>query len=669
MTGPLIAQVAQQPPGATKATGDSLLHGLDTLAGAATSLRDTLSQAPLPRGVATFVRFLFQVPQWLQKAGVVVAAIVALAIVITLWRRRIALWTWLRTRTNYLKFVLGGAAVFVLAVALFGGMTSWNYMQHDNGFCTGCHIMERPFQRFNAGAGKHEELKCHDCHQQSIWASTRQLVLWVADRPEKIGVHAPVPNGRCESCHQLAGGRKPWQHALFLAGHKLHFESDSTPLQHLSCAKCHGAEIHRFVPSAGACQQSGCHENQKVRLVAMAKLPEIKCVTCHAFTADLPALASRDSAVRALVPSQRQCFSCHGMKGKPSGYIAERDPHNGSCGSCHDVHKDSLPTDARARCTACHKNPARSAFHTGANHKRVQAQCLLCHQPHASSVDASDCVTCHTAVQKRGRFRPPLPFDTNAVLRRRIGGAATPSPLHQEDEPVSDHRGKGDALPEDPPPPRTPPGPVASLPADSFPHSRHTSLPCLTCHAVNTSRRLVFEAPRGCDLCHHQSLIAGTVSAADCTRCHDAAKLATPRPMTVQVSRPRNRPLARPIAFRHDVHRATSCGTCHQAPNTAPPDSVRTCQACHDQHHTAQRTCLACHSRAETPAAHSRATHVGCDECHTPSRIAELTPSRTFCITCHAAQQAHQPARECTTCHFLATPEQFRPRLIKAGTG
>ncbi|HEY8062516.1 MAG TPA: hypothetical protein VID74_06950, partial [Gemmatimonadales bacterium] len=75
-----------------------------------------------------------------------------------------------------------------------------------------------------------------------------------------------------------------------------------------------------------------------------------------------------------------------------------------------------------------------------------------------------------------------------------------------------------------------------------------------------------------------------------------------------------------------------------------------------------------CHFRAETPAAHSRTTHTGCDVCHTPARIAALVPDRNFCLTCHAPQQTHQPGRECTTCHFLITPEAFRPRLLR-GTG
>src|ERR1043166_3800692 len=196
----------------TGAPGDTLFPTHDTLAAAAGSIRDTVSTAPLPGGVATVLRFFFQVPQWIQIAGAVVGAGVALWLLALLWRRHASLLGWLRTRSREIRLGLAGAVVVVLIAAGLVGRKSWNYMMEDNDFCTGCHIMERPFRRFAAGAGKHENLKCHDCHQQSMYANARQLVLWVAERPEKIGAHPPVPNGRCEGCHQFAGGREPWQH-------------------------------------------------------------------------------------------------------------------------------------------------------------------------------------------------------------------------------------------------------------------------------------------------------------------------------------------------------------------------------------------------------------------------------------------------------------------------
>lgn len=685
MTPSILTQALQHPRGAlTSAAGDSLLRLQDStlllrdsLAGAAGALRDTLVPPPLPEGVAAIVRMIFAVPRWIQISGAVLAGIVVLLLAILLWRKRLVLLTWLRTRNRQIQVTLAGSVAVVLLVAAFAGKQSWDYMQRDNGFCTGCHVMEKPFGRFAAGAGKHKDRKCHDCHQQSIFASTRQLVLWVSNRPTNIGKHAGVPNERCESCHSLLQGKKSWEHIRNLAGHKVHFDSDSTSLKALQCVKCHGAEVHRFTPSARTCQQSGCHVKQSVKMTKMTDLPEINCVTCHAFRADLPALADRDSAVRALIPAAAQCRSCHQMDGKPKGFVLAKDPHKGSCGSCHDVHQHALPAEAAKECQSCHTDLASSAFHNGKIHQRVKAQCLTCHDPHAASADASDCVGCHTAVRGRGKLRPPLPFDTSAVLRRRVATTRHLPPIAptaeatnaaEEGSPL-DHRGKGDALPEELPPKRESPvrAAVAASP-DSFPHARHTSLPCLTCHTVNRATSgLVFQVPRGCDLCHHQSLIAGKVAVADCARCHKAERLTIPRPIVVQVRVGVRAPTGRTISFQHDQHRDLSCARCHQAPNTVPPDSVRSCTGCHDQHHSAERNCSSCHNRAETPAAHSRADHVACDACHTPARIAALMPVRNFCVTCHAAQRTHQPRGECSSCHFLETPADFRRQLLREG--
>jgi hypothetical protein len=34
-------------------------------------------------------------------------------------------------------------------------------------------------------------------------------------------------------------------------------------------------------------------------------------------------------------------------------------------------------------------------------------------------------------------------------------------------------------------------------------------------------------------------------------------------------------------------------------------------------------------------------------------------------VSCHAKQADHYQGRECTVCHFGATPEALRPRLLK----
>src|SRR6266540_5793430 len=152
-----------------------------------------IGPSPLPGGVAAVVRFLFSLPSWVQIAGLVLGLGGAAAVLVFLWRRRAAIRQWVATRRRAVKIWLAAAAAVVVLGFAGMGAASWNYMQHDNGFCTGCHVMGPAYQRFVQS--EHDSLSCHDCHQQSLFASMRQLYLWVAERPQRIGPHAKVPNG------------------------------------------------------------------------------------------------------------------------------------------------------------------------------------------------------------------------------------------------------------------------------------------------------------------------------------------------------------------------------------------------------------------------------------------------------------------------------------------
>ncbi|MGI9610233.1 MAG: hypothetical protein ACR2NL_08045, partial [Acidimicrobiia bacterium] len=218
---------------------------------------------PLPGGVTAVVRWFFHVPQWIQMAGGILAVCVALFLAWFLWRRKAAIWGWLVSRA--LAVQLGIATVVALFVLAFAGAAtvSWDYMQHDNDFCTACHVMGSAFQRFSDS--EHAELNCHDCHNQSIFASTRQMHLWIVDRPEEIGEHAPVPTVTCTECHSTARD-STWQRVLETAGHRTHMESDSSALAGVSCVTCHGQEVHRFVPATQTCGQADCHAEEDTRI-------------------------------------------------------------------------------------------------------------------------------------------------------------------------------------------------------------------------------------------------------------------------------------------------------------------------------------------------------------------------------------------------------------------
>jgi nitrate/TMAO reductase-like tetraheme cytochrome c subunit len=624
-------------------------------------------EPPVPDKIASIFAFIFNAPTWMWVVGIVVGVVGGAWLLYTSWVRRVALREWFVTRNRGAKLLLLGSFGGIFLFIAVAGTASWNYMQHDNDFCSSCHVMEGPWNKFANDAGKHSVLQCHDCHQQSIVASTRELVLWVANKPEEIPPHSPVPNARCESCHNTEEDEM-WTRVAQTAGHRTHMESDSTALAEVQCVTCHGEEVHAFIPASRTCGNSGCHEGLQIKLGKMAQQTALHCNQCHQFTAEVPRLATRDSAAGTMRPGRQQCLGCHEMQRVLTGYVEELEPHNSTCGTCHNPHTQETPQEAGKTCTTagCHDNWQQTPFHTGTSHRRVGEQCLTCHAPHASKVDPSDCVACHAAVRERGgagvRRLPPMPFDTARVLRT---GSAT-----HRDTALDLGRGKGDVRPPDLPPPARPADPQPAA-TDTFPHRRHTSLACITCHVspdAQSGGRLTFEAPRGCQICHHQA-----AATSNCAACHRPETFAARLPTTIAVTTPRQPARERVVLFAHPEHTSLRCTDCHTVPVTlAPVAGVRQCATCHGDHHTAGRTCAACHTTAQLQTAHRdtpTSAHRRCDACHTQATVARLVPDRSFCLTCHTPEQTeHYPARECTSCHMLTSPEGWRPQLLGGAT-
>jgi hypothetical protein len=126
-------------------------------------------------------------------------------------------------------------------------------------------------------------------------------------------------------------------------------------------------------------------------------------------------------------------------------------------------------------------------------------------------------------------------------------------------------------------------------------------------------------------------------------------------------------PRERSVAFDHQRHAAQRCVACHTADVTLAVNGAVACRACHEPHHVAGRNCGSCHGTAEPKVAHASLGdfHVACDNCHAENVVAQLVPNRTFCQTCHTDKASHHADRECTTCHFLASPDEFRVHLRK----
>jgi nitrate/TMAO reductase-like tetraheme cytochrome c subunit len=357
---------------------------------------DTL-QSPLPAGVGALVRFLFELPQWFQIGGAIVGMMLALVVLVLLWRRRSALWTWVRTRPGGVKIAMAVAiALLVLGGALLG-FTSWNYTQHSNDFCVGCHVMDPAAGRFSRS--EHAKLECHDCHQQPITASLRQLYLWVKERPHEIGEHAPVPDRICRTCHVVEDPGQTWERISATAGHRVHLESADPALAEAQCVTCHGVEVHRFVPADETCGQAGCHEPRDTRIVLgrmSSDTTSFHCLACHEFTAPVGERTPIDTARAGLVPAAENCLGCHDMRRILVDFDVNLDPHRGVCGMCHNPHEQQRPQAAIRTCTeaGCHAQPEQlSGFHRGLAHRRA-SDCQTCHAPH-NWIAPTECRACH----------------------------------------------------------------------------------------------------------------------------------------------------------------------------------------------------------------------------------------------------------------------------------
>jgi nitrate/TMAO reductase-like tetraheme cytochrome c subunit len=640
---------------------------LEILQQAAAARADTASvdsvvvESPLPSGPAAIARFLFNtVPQWIQIAGVFVGAIVAAILLVIIWRRRAKIIAWFAAKSRGWKLGFAALVVLVLSGATFAGVTSWNFMMHDNSFCTGCHVMETPFRKFTAS--EHSDLSCHDCHKQGMVANVRQLYQWVAERPDRIGSHAPVPNAICADCHIQRDADSTWKRIIATAGHAVHLNPRSPAMRDMQCVTCHGEEVHRFKPAQATCAQSGCHDNLSVQLGKMAGQTSLHCSTCHVFTAPAIETNPTDSAKAALVPNETQCLECHEMREQMKTFKPDNDPHKGVCGSCHNPHTQTTTAGAFQSCamSGCHaRSDTLTAMHRGIRGHKLET-CGACHLAHTWKVGKTNCESCHTGISDPAvqvRRRPPGSASAHAPVpvATPVHAVASLTRYHAAPE-RRDSRQAGAAFGPHPAgrvQRRSSNGEVAlaqpSAPDSArFEHARHRSVRCLTCHTTTETHGALKASARACSACHHANTVAGNT----CETCHQRSEITGAHSITTAVALsvwPAAR--TRTLTFTHDQHTTLACADCHGS--DLHRTVAKTCTSCHTDHHAATRSCASCHSSVRDT--HTRALHLtGCagSGCHTRENTAAVTPARSVCLACHVEQKDHKPGRECAPCHL-----------------
>jgi len=542
------------------------------------------------------------------------------------------------------RWQIGVVSAFVLLLvgSSVGGLKQWNYMQHDNTFCTTCHLMRDPYQRFTQSA--HAKLECHSCHRASVQEELHQLYSVVVDRPTEIKKHAFVPNAVCGRCH-IQGDSTRWKIIANTAGHRKHLETKNPRLRNVTCMTCHGVSLHVFAPVDQTCAQAGCHADRKIKMAGMGSL-EIHCTTCHNYLADARNLAV-DSLGRPLTPAARQCFGCHAMQQRIRNLDIAHDPHRGTCGTCHNPHTQTGPQDVTCTKAGCHTDTQRIAFHRGVPNPE---KCTTCHQPHSWLVEGANCTRCHKDIERQppsrrgasapgqaGRGTPEvlatlasaehvdlatlLAQDTSRLVRQVAARADTTRP----------------ALPR-------------------FSHGDHRRQGCASCHSSRIRHgQLRVRSAADCQQCHHTG-----PGRDQCASCHSATDRAQPlsrlqRSFRLQVS---GRQVMRSIPFPHERHAAVpSCLVCHSNARTRAPDGAD-CALCHRPHHRPEANCRTCHGAANPRAVHRAAAHPNCasSQCH-GTRAPVITGSRQACLLCHPERESHMPGMVCSQCHNVTNAE------------
>ena len=566
---------------------------------------------------------------------------------------------WGRLALKWRLAVASGFAVALL-VASVAGYRQWHYMQHDNRFCTTCHLMADPFQRFSRSV--HAKLECHNCHEGRIPEQLHQLWLTAVERPTAIGRHARVPNEVCARCH-VQGDSTRWRIIAATAGHRIHLESKNPRLAGMRCVECHGVSLHEFAPVDRTCLKAGCHEANVIRLGTMGQLTELHCTTCHNFLATAPGVAV-DSLGKPLTPRAAQCLACHAMQSRIQGMNVARDPHGGVCGYCHNPHTQTKPQDVTCTSAGCHATWQRVTFHVGVPHPE---RCTTCHEPHSWRVEGKNCVRCHADIPRqapskgrRAAMLPSAPSRSQLLTPDRAGPAPSPSfapparHLHSQlfttPTALADFASASAVAWADSGPPAQGVRPRgAGTGTVRFSHGDHKSETCASCHSSRVRHgELLVKSAADCARCHHTG--AGRDQ---CATCHRGASLAPTALQTMQTYRlaVKNAAVTRRLPFDHQRHQSVTCVRCHSNPVSRAAEGAE-CASCHANHHRPDANCVACHAGANPIAAHKPGAHPNCASaaCH-GTRAANLPATREMCLMCHTNQTRHAPGKVCEQCH------------------
>ena len=236
--------------------------------------------------------------------------------------------------------------------------------------------------------GKHDEVKCDDCHIDKKYKGTPKLCV-SCHKKDDDKIHKGHFGTKCETCHverdwkvinfdhdkltkyPLMGKHKP---AKCVNCHKGDLYKDKLPT---TCMACHKADDDKAHKGSFGAKCESCHierdwkellfdHDKKTKFPLLGKhRPPLKCSGCH--KGDL----YKDKL-------ESTCISCHEKDDKHKGQEGKK------CGSCHNAQDWKKTT---------FNHNSMSKFLLLGNHALVD--CKKCHVAATFKDAKSDCFSCH----------------------------------------------------------------------------------------------------------------------------------------------------------------------------------------------------------------------------------------------------------------------------------
>ena len=280
---------------------------------------------------------------------------------------------------------------------------------------------------------------------------------------------------------------------------------------------------------------------------------QLYCNSCHQFTAEAQ-FVSQDSASGIAHPRLAPVLRL--PRDAAAAWRPSIRPRIRT-GQLRDVPQPAHRREAHGRAQVLRRRGlsrrlAGVAFHVGRGAPQGGASsCQTCHVPHAARVDASDCTGCHESVRKGGASSA---HRSRSIRPRRCSRASRliePRPLERCIAWSSRAARGARHLPGEPPGadrrPALPltPSPINAIADSPASPATRTSSPTRNAH-VRAAPRLPDLPPPAAGLERMRDLPSGV-------------RAVRARPVTVEVSVPRQLPRSRGVPFEHAKHADLAC--------------------------------------------------------------------------------------------------------------